>query len=112
VRSAHSNHAVSIPRIGEAEGGVALEQSLARFEKLIASVSCCRDDNNSAFDQPFAFFANWPPALLPTCLDALSVVWARGGIRKYNRGCELWEPLPTQYFSSIQRLVAIVAASL
>ena len=35
---------------------------------------------------------------------------ARGGIRKYDRGCELGEPLPTQYFSSIHRLVAIVAA--
>ena len=34
----------------------------------------------------------------------------RGGIRKYDRGCELGKPLPTQYFSSINRLVAIVAA--
>ena len=34
----------------------------------------------------------------------------RGGIRKYDRGCELGKPLPTQYLSSINRLVAIVAA--
>jgi hypothetical protein len=35
----------------------------------------------------------------------------RGSIPKYDRGCELGESLSTQYFSSIQRLLAILAVS-